>query len=57
MGKRQRRKKWWKALLGISINYEKSLKLEVEFFFRSRGIDEDESPRYILKKGISISYN
>ena len=32
MGKRRRRKKWWKALLGISIDREKSLKLEVEFF-------------------------
>ena len=32
MGKRRRRKKGWKALLGISIDRGKSLKLEVEFF-------------------------
>ena len=55
--KRQRRKKWWKALFGISIDHGKSLKLEVEFFFKSGGIDENESPRYISRKGISISCN
>ena len=32
MGKRRRRKKWWKALLRISIDHEKSLKLKIEFF-------------------------
>ena len=32
MGKRRRRKKGWKALLGISIDRGKSLKLKVEFF-------------------------
>ena len=55
--KRRRRKKGWKALLGISIDHGKSLKLEVEFFFKSRGIDENESPRYISRKGISINCN
>ena len=48
--KRQRRKKGWKALLRISIDYGKSLKLKVKFFcfFKSRGIHEDESSSYIL---------
>ena len=32
MGKRLRRKKGWKALLGISIDRGKSLKLKVKFF-------------------------
>ena len=32
MGKRRRRKKRWKALLEISIDRGKSLKLKVEFF-------------------------
>ena len=32
MGKRRRRKKGWKALLGISIDRGKSLKLKVKFF-------------------------
>ena len=55
--KRQQRKKWWKALFGISIDRGKSLKLKVEFFFKSGGINEDESSRYISRKGISINCN
>ena len=37
MFKCRRRKKGWKALLGISIDCGKSLKLEVEFFFKLKG--------------------
>ena len=46
----QQRNKGWKALVGISIDCGKSLKLEVEFFFKSWGSDEDKSLRYISKK-------
>ena len=56
--KRRRRKKGWKALLGISIDRGKSLKLEVEYFSKLGGIDEDdESLRYTSRKGICISWN
>ena len=52
MVKNRQRKKGWKALLGILIDCGKSLKLEVEFFFfsKSKGIDEDESPRYTKER-------
>ena len=58
MGKRRRRKKWWKALLGISIDHEKSLKLEVEFF-SSQGelMRMNLQDIYISRKGISIGCN
>ena len=53
--KSRRRKKGWKALLRISIDCGKSLKLEVKFFFGSKGIDTDESLTYTSRNGIYIS--
>ena len=52
--KRRRRKKWWKALLGISIDRGKSPKTRGQVFFKLGGIDEDESLRYISKEGIRV---